>query len=57
MLSAKYCRFRLGLNVLEWLADLNKTYPVPNFKSGARLCLVAPVQVNSLRPSDAYMRQ
>ena len=31
--------------------------PVANSKRGARLCLVVPVQVNSLRPSDAYMRQ
>ena len=27
------------------------------FPKGTRLFFVAPVQVNSLRPSDAYMRQ
>ena len=56
-MSAKCCRFRFGLTVLKQLADLSKTYPVANSKSGVRLCLVVPVQVNSLRPSDAYMRQ
>ena len=45
MLSSNCCQFRPSLDVFKQLANLNKTYPVANFKSGALLCLVAPVQV------------
>ena len=40
MLSSNCCQFRPSLNVFKQSAYLNK-----NFKSGALLCLVAPVQV------------